>query len=390
MTSPRAIIHVDMDAFYAAIEQLDNPELRGKPVVVGQLGPRSVVSTCSYEARPFGVRSAMPTVTAQRLCPEAIFVPVRMQRYREVSERVFDAFGEVTPEIEGLSLDEAFLDVTRSLRLFGNDLAAIGQQLKRRIYERTGLIASVGLAHNKLLAKLASELSKPDGLLWLKPDQVQATLDPLPVARLWTVGKVAETNLQRIGIRTIGELRRADAQRLTKTLGNHAATLQRLAAGIDDRPVQGDMQEKSISAETTFDSDLDTLEQAVTWLARLSERVGERTRSQGLLGRTVTVKLRKPPFETHTRQIRLAAPSAATDSVYVAARGLLEIWWQGEPKPRLRLLGVGLSGFGNVPQEDMFGSTVAKPKDALADAINRRFGGGSLVRGVTLKSRPTR
>ena len=381
-----AIIHVDMDAFYAASEQLDHPQWRGKPIVVGELGPRSVVSTASYEARPYGVRSAMPTLMAKRLCPHALFVPVRMARYREVSAQVFAVFGDVTPEIEGLSLDEAFLDVTRSLRLFG-DIETIGRYLKREIRARTGLDASVGMAHNKLLAKLASELSKPDGFLRITPATMQAVLDPLPVGRMWTVGKVAEAALHRIGIRTIGEVRHADPRTLAQALGNHAAQLVRLAQGLDERPVVADVEEKSVSAETTFETDLTTFDEAAAWLARLAERVGQRVRAHELVGRTVTVKLRKPPFETHTRQVRLPAATDATDVIYQTGRQLLREWWTIEGKPRLRLLGIGLSGFGAEPQAALFDADDGREKDVLADAINRRFGGGSLVRGVALKTR---
>jgi DNA polymerase-4 len=382
----RAIIHVDMDAFYAAIEVLDHPEWAGKPLVVGELGRRSVVSTASYEARRYGVRSAMPTLTAQRLCPEAIFAPVRMARYREVSAQVFDVFAEVTPEIEGLSLDEAFLDVTRSLRLLGG-IETIGRFLKHEIRARTGLAASVGMAHNKLLAKLASELSKPDGFLRVTPESAQALLDPLPVGRMWTVGKVAEAALHRIGIRTIGELRTVDPRLLRQAIGNHAAVLVRLAQGLDERPVEADVEEKSISAETTFEHDLVTLDDANAWLARLAERVGERVRAHALAGRTVTVKLRKPPFETHTRQTRLAVATDATDTITQAGRALLRQWWKDEREPRLRLVGIGLSGFGVEPQTALFDADEGREKDVVADAINRRFGGGSLMRGAALKTR---
>jgi DNA polymerase IV len=385
MASTRSIIHVDMDAFYAAIEVLDHPQWRGLPLVVGELGPRSVVSTASYEARRFGVRSAMPTLTAKKLCPQALFVPVRMNRYRELSAEVFAVFGEVTPEIEGLSLDEAFLDVTRSLRLFGGDVEYIGRFLKQEIFSRTGLVASVGMAHNKLLAKLGSELSKPDGFLRIRPEQVHAVLDPLPVGRLWTVGKVAEAGLHRIGIRTVGELRFAEPRRLRQACGNQAEHWQRLASGLDDRAVDADAAEKSVSAETTFVTDLTTLEQALAWLARLGERVGERLRAHELRGRTVTVKLRKPPFETHTRQLSLPQPSDSTAELLEAGRTLLRRWWAAEANPSLRLLGIGMSQFAPEVQTGLFAPTATK--DKLADQINQRFGHGSLVRGVVLKSR---
>lgn len=386
MTAARAIIHVDMDAFYAAIEVLDHPQWRGLPLVVGELGPRSVVTTASYEARRYGVRSAMPTVTAKRLCPQALFVPIRMSRYREISAEVFAVFGEVTPEIEGLSLDEAFLDVTRSLRLFGGEMENIGRFLKQEIRRRTGLVASVGMAHNKLLAKLASELSKPDGFLQIRPGQVHAMLDPLPVGRLWTVGKVAEAQLHRLGIRTVGELRFADPRRLHQACGNQAGQWQRLASGVDERAVDADAAEKSVSAETTFVTDLTCLEQAESWLARLGERVGERLRAHELRGRTVTVKLRKPPFETHTRQLRLGEPTDSTAELLQAGRSLLRRWWESEQNPQLRLLGIGMSQFAPEQQAGLF-TPASGGKDQLADQINRRFGGGSLVRGVVLKSR---
>ncbi len=224
----RAIIHVDMDAFYASVEELDDPTLVGKPVVVAGLGRRGVVSTANYEARKYGVRSAMATAEARRRCPDAVYIFPRHARYQEVSNVVFEVFGEVTPMIEGLSLDEAFLDVTASLRLFSS-VEAIGRRVKEAIRERTGLNASVGMAHNKLLAKLASELSKPNGFLRIAPDEVRGYLDPLPVGRMWTVGKVAEEALHKVGIRTIGDLVRADARRLNKAVGErHAAQLRRL------------------------------------------------------------------------------------------------------------------------------------------------------------------
>jgi DNA polymerase IV len=385
MGNPRAIIHVDMDAFYAAVEVLDHPQWAGLPLVVGELGPRSVVSTASYAARRYGIRSAMPTLTAQRLCPDCLFVPVRMARYREISAEVFAVFAEVTPEIEGLSLDEAFLDVTRSLRLFGGQVETIGRYVKQEIHQRTGLTASVGMAHNKLLAKLASELSKPDGFLRVQPGQVQALLDPLPVGRLWTVGKVAEASLHRLGIRTVGELRFAEPRRLQQACGNQALHWQQLARGQDERAVEADAAEKSVSAETTFVTDLTTLDQAQSWLARLAEKVGERLRAHGLRGRTVTVKLRKPPFETHTRQLSLAQPSDATDVLIESGRSLLRRWWESEKNPRLRLLGIGMSQFAPEVQAGLFVS--GGRHDSLADRINQRFGHGSLVRGAVLKSR---
>lgn len=384
MQRQRAVIHVDMDAFYASVEQLDRPELRGRPVVVGGAGPRGVVATASYEARRFGVRSAMPGATARRLCPDAVFLAPRMDRYAAVSAEVFAILAEFTPVIEGLSLDEAFLDVTASLRLLG-PLASIGPRIRERVRERTGLACSVGTAHNKLLAKLATELAKPDGCFHLEAERVQATLDPLPAGRLWTIGKVAAERLAELGIRSIGDLRRAEHRLVARALGNHALEAQRLAAGIDEREVVPDRAEKSVGAERTFDADLRTLEDARVRLMRLAERVGERARATGVAGRTVTVKLRVPPFETSTRQATLPEPTAATAEIYAAGNRLLSRWWREAPARRLRLLGISLSGFEPAPdagQESLFERTppAAGASDPVLDRINERFGRGAIRR----------
>lgn len=379
----RAIIHVDMDAFYAAIEVLDRPELAGRPVIVAGLGRRGVVSTASYEARRFGVHSALPTAQARRLCPDGVYVEPRMARYVEVSRAVFEVFGQFTPEIEGLSLDEAFLDVGASRKLLG-DLQTIGRKLKAEVLERVGLRCSVGMAHNKLLAKLASELSKPDGLLHLDRARVAEVLDPLPVGRMWTVGRVAAAKLQQGGMKTIGDLRRTNLIDLKKLVGEHASMLQALARGEDDRPVVSEREDKSIGAETTFEYDLTTLEQARTWLMRMCERVGERARAHALAGRRVTVKLRVPPFETMTRQSTLATPTASTAEIHAAALALLEKWWHERKRPQLRLLGVTLAQFdADAAQTDLFAPPAPK-QDQLLDAINQKFGKGAIRRAKGL------
>ncbi|MBV8156731.1 MAG: DNA polymerase IV [Dyella sp.] len=383
----RSIIHVDMDAFYASVEQLDHPELRGQPVIVGGLGPRGVVSTCSYEARPFGVRSAMPTAQARRLCPDGIYLWPRMARYEEISAQVFEVFHEMTPMVEGLSLDEAFLDVSASLRLLGS-VEAIGRRIKQAIHERTQLVASVGMGPNKLLAKLASELSKPDGFRRIRTEHAAEELAPLPVGRLWTVGKVTEESLHRIGVRTIGELAACDTVRLTRALGRQASFIQALARGEDSRDVEPDQAEQSIGAEHTFDTDLADLAMAESWLLRHCERIAARARQRGLTGRTVTVKLREPPFVTYTRQSRLHAPSASVSEIYDVARGLLLGWWKVQRIPRLRLLGVSLSGFEERKQSDLFEAEPSAPaSDKVQDRINSRFGSGSLVRAGVLRTR---
>ncbi|QDE38955.1 DNA polymerase IV [Luteibacter pinisoli] len=389
--APRAIIHVDMDAFYASVEELDDPSLVGKPVIIGGLGRRGVVSTANYVARTFGVRSAMPTSEARRLCPQAVYIHPRHDRYAAISAVVFEIFAEVTPMIEGLSLDEAFLDVTGSLRLFSS-IEAMGRKVKETIKARTGLNASVGMAHNKLLAKLGSELSKPNGFLHIQPDEVRGYLDPLPVGRMWTVGKVAEEALHAVGIRTIGDLLRADAWRLNKAVGErHAAQLRTLCLGEDHRPVVTDAPEVSIGSEWTFDLDVDDLAIAEAWLLRQCERVGARARGREIKARTVSVKLREPPFVTHSRQAQLPVPGNATPDIYAVARRLLHVWWHQQPRPRLRLLGVTLSGFDarhGDEQQDMFAAPAAEIRsDGVQDRINERFGAGALVRAGVLKTR---
>ena len=382
----RSIIHVDMDAFYASVEQRDRPQLRGHPVIVGGLGPRGVVSTCSYEARPFGVRSAMPMAQARRLCPDAVYLPPDFARYEEASEQVFKVFHEATPLVEGLSLDEAFLDVTASLRLLGS-IETIGRRIKLAIHERTQLNASVGMGPNKLLAKLASETSKPDGFRRITAEHAARELAPLPVGRLWTVGKVTEQALHRLGIRTIGELAASDTARLASALGRQVEVLQALARGEDDREVEPAQAEQSIGSEHTFDVDIAELAMAEAWLLRHCERIAARARQRGLEGRTVTVKLREPPFVTHSRQAQLRVPSASASEFFELARGLLNAWWKAQSRPRLRLLGVSLSGFAAERQQDLFDNAPERRvTDQVQDRINARFGSGSLIRAGVLRT----
>lgn len=384
MAADRAILHVDMDAFYASVEQHDNPGLIGKSVIVAGLGRRGVVTTCSYEARRFGVRSAMPTAKARMLCPEGVYVLPRMSRYVEVSARVFESLGEITPLIEGLSLDEAFLDVGESRRLFGTP-TEMGRRIKQRVREVTGLNCSVGISHNKWLAKLATELGKPDGLFEIDHDNRERLLDPLSVGRLWTVGKVAQEKLEGAGYHRIGDIRRADAASLRRVIGNHATLLQALAQGEDTRPVVPHREEQSISAETTFDIDLTSLQEARAWLLKLCERVGERVRRAALQGRVVTVKLRTPPFHTETRQVSLANVCDATDDIHAAARQLLERWWHDQPSASLRLIGVSISAFDPTPERtDLFARKADPRKDQLSDALNQRFGSGTLRRARSI------
>ncbi|HET6593013.1 MAG TPA: DNA polymerase IV [Xanthomonadales bacterium] len=385
----RIIVHVDMDAFYASVEQLDDPALAGRPVIVGGLGPRGVVATASYEARAHGVHSALPMARARRLCPDAHFIRPRMERYRQKSLEVFSIFETFTPLVEGLSLDEAFLDVSASLRLFGSP-HEIAAQLKSRIRAETGLTASVGVAHNKYLAKLASDARKPDGLLWLHPEQVEGFLDPMPISRMWGVGKQTAPRLRALGILTIGQLRRADPSLLQGALGNRVEHFQRLARGEDDREVEPHRADKSISHEVTFDQDIGDPAELLAELQRQTEAVARRLRSQGLMARTVIVKIRDGQFRTVTRSRSLHACSSSTRTLYRMARALFENWRREHRTTRLRLLGVGVSGLeASAADSDSAGdwldSRGERSIDRVADRINRRYGESGLIHAQTLR-----
>ena len=385
----RVIVHVDMDAFYASVEALDDPALEGRAVVVGGLGPRGVVATANYPARTFGVHSAMPMARARRLCPHAHFIRPRMERYREKSRAVFGVFAEFTPLIEGLSLDEAFLDVSGSLRLFGGPLE-IAQRIKDRVREETGLTASVGVAHNKFLAKLASDARKPDGLLWLRAGEVRQFLDPMPVARLWGIGKQTAPRLKALGILTIGQLRRADSTILQPVLGKRVEHFQQLARGEDRRAVVPAQADLSISHEVTFDTDIGEPAELLAELQRQTESVARRLRDHGLMARTVVVKIRDGNFRTVTRSRSLRACSSSTRTLYRMARALFENWRKDHRTTPLRLLGVGVTGLepggpGEQAAGDRLDSRGEQEIDRVADQINRRFGEAGVVHAQTLR-----
>jgi DNA polymerase-4 len=390
MGTPRTILHLDMDAFYAAIEQRDRPELRGRPVVVGA-DPRGgrgrgVVSTASYEARPFGVGSAMPISQAYRLCPQAVFVPVDMERYEGVSRQIMKILGEVTDRIEPLSIDEAFLDVTGSRRLFG-DGEQVARRLKDAIRRETRLTASVGVAANKLLAKIASDLRKPDGLVVVPPGQERAFLAPLPVRRLWGVGPKAEERLLQVGIHTIGDLAGLAEGSAIGRLGSHGLELRALARGEDDREVPLHAAgAKSIGHEHTFDRDVDDLERLRRALLDLSDSVGRRLRAAGVRGRTITLKYRDETFRTLTRAETLSEPTDSGDVLFRVAWRHLESVHAGQ---RVRLIGVSASGLAPSPQLELFPAETA-PKDRLRDRVAERFGGDALVRASLLGRRERR
>jgi DNA polymerase IV len=387
--TPRAILHVDMDAFYASVEQRDDPALRGRPVIVGGTGGRGVVAAASYEARRFGVHSAMPVREALRRCPEAVCIPPRIGHYAAVSKQVFAIFHAFTPLVQGLSLDEAFLDVTAGTGAFG-DGAQVAHAIRARIREQTDLTASVGVAPNKLVAKIASDLGKPDGLTVVAPQQIHAVLDPLPIRRLFGLGAKTAPKIEALGIRTLGELRRASAAQLRPVFGRHAERVLQRAAGIDDRPVVPDVEEKQVSTEETFDTDIADPARLRSELVRLADRTSARLRARGLAAACVTVKIRRGDFTTCTRQRHFEPPTQETRVIASIATGLLDAWLASQPGAALRLLGVGVSDLGPATQLDLFTApqTVRdRGLDEAVDRIRERFGGVALTRASALERR---
>jgi DNA polymerase IV len=378
-TRERTILHVDMDAFYASVEQHDDPRLAGKPVIVGGTRGRGVVAAASYEVRAFGVRSAMPMRTALERCPHAICIPPRMGRYREVSQQVFAIFRSVTPLVEGLSLDEAFLDVTASLER-PEDIA---KAIKRRIRAATGLTASVGVAPNKLVAKIASDLEKPDGLTIITPERLREALDPLPVRSLPGLGRKAGARVVQAGIATLGELRTAPDARLWPIFGRYTQRARERAGGIDDRPVTVERLESSVSAEQTFEHDVAEPRVLRAGLEQLADRAVERIRSRSLASGCVGVKIRRGDFATFTRQRRIA-PTQDRRAISSVACELLAGWLAEHRGAKLRLLGVALSGLCPATQLSLFHE--AQPAlDAAIDGIHRRFGSHALRRADSIK-----
>lgn len=386
----RHILHVDMDAFYASVEQRDRPELAGKPLAVGG-GKRGVVAAASYEARRYGIHSAMPMSEALRRCPGLLRVKPRMAVYRDVSRQVFEVFRETTPLVEGLSLDEAFLDVTASIALLGS-AEAIAERIKAQIRERMQLTASVGVAPNKLVAKIASDLDKPDGLVAIGAGEVVARLDPLPVRVLPGIGRETGARLREAGIGTVGELRTAPDSVLCAIFHRYAARMRERASGIDERPVVADRAEKSVSAEETFADDMAAPREMERELLRLADRVAERLRRKRLIAGTVQVKIRRADFTTYTRQRRLAPAANDTRTLHRAAVALLRAWLAGEPGAKLRLLGVGASDLAGADQLDLFEvrrDAAGGPLDKTVDAVRERFGSAALGPASTIAERET-
>jgi DNA polymerase-4 len=336
----RAIIHLDMDAFYPAVEVLDNPALRLKPVIVGGSRERGVVSSASYEARKYGIHSAQPMATAMRLCLHGVFLPVRMSRYREVSRAVFAVFRRFTPLVEPLSIDEAFLDVTGSARLFGEPVE-IAKKIKRAVYEEVRLTVSAGLAPSKFVAKIASDMEKPDGLTVVPPEGVREFLDPLPIEKMWGVGRRTQEVLHRLHIRTFGDLSRMPVKVLEKRFGKHGVHMHLLSMGIDERAVVPEHDSKSIGHEETFSHDISNLDVAKKELLDLAHRVARRMRREGVTGKTVTLKVKYSDFVKITRSRTLSEPTDDGKEIYSAVHSLLTKTMVG--KRPVRLLGVSLS-----------------------------------------------
>jgi DNA polymerase-4 len=398
----RVIAHADMDAFYAAVEVLDKPELRGKPVIVGGSSARGVVASASYEARKFGVHSAMPTAQARKLCPGGIFVRGRMDRYAEISRVIRGVFDAFSPLVEPLSLDEAFLDLTGSERLLGAPLDT-ARALKRRVREATGLVVSVGVAPTKMAAKILSDMSKPDGLLIMGPEYLCEFLEPLPVERLWGVGRVTLARMHEVGIRTIGELARRDVGDLKARFGSFGPHLCELANGRDPRPVVADWQRKSYGEESTFEHDLalDSLDLRRVLIAH-AEALGRRLRADNVRARTVTLKLRiaRPlgggRYPTITRSESFEDP--ANDSAAIA-RIAIALVARVTEREKVRLAGIQVHNLerADASQLGLFDSPTGAAAKSVRlnralDAVARRFGDDAVTRGLTHAERaaPTR
>ena len=380
----RQILHVDMDAFYASVEQRDDPSLRGKPVIVGGPSRRGVVTAASYEVRPFGVRSAMSMVEALRRAPHAIVVPGRHWRYAEVSSAVFAIFRRYTPLVEGLSLDEAFLDVTASQSLFG-DGAAIARKIKDAIWQELELKASAGVAPSKFVAKIASDLRKPDALVVVREEEVQGFLSPLPIERMWGIGQKSAPRMHTAGFHTLGDLARADDALLERLCGTWGPEMKRLARGEDPREVDPDRDAKSVGAEETFERDLTTRVELERALLSQSSRVASRLFAEGLATKGITVKLKYSDFTIKTRASAQRDAIVGTSSIYEVARCLLDRF---DLSRRVRLTGVSAGRLVPIDQTRTLFPDEKKVKDqkleAVSAALRDRFGGDTLTRAALL------
>jgi DNA polymerase IV len=383
---PRQILHVDMDAFFASVEQHDSPALRGKPVVVGGHGRRAVVCAASYEARPFGVHSAMPMGEALRRCPQAVVVLPRRARYEEVSAQVFALFRQYTPLVEGLSLDEAFLDVTSSQSLFGSG-RAIAEALRAAIERETGLTASAGVAHSKFAAKIASDMNKPNGITCV-PDDVAMFLRPLPIRRMWGIGPKQEPRFLALGLRTFRDLQKAERSWLLRALGPEGARYQDLALGIDAREVIANADPKSIGAERTYEIDLQGREAVARCILEHAERVSRRLLESNLQATCVTLKLKYADFTLVSRRMTAREPISDTQSIYASCASLLAA--MNLEGARIRLVGVSVSHFSaQGVQVTLFPDPAQRKREALEQALQavHRKTGNPLTRATLLGGR---
>ncbi|MBW2198092.1 MAG: DNA polymerase IV [Deltaproteobacteria bacterium] len=383
------IIHLDMDAFYPSVEVLDNPALKGKPVIVGGSKERGVVSSASYEARKFGIHSAQPIAKAKRLCPGGIFLPVRMSRYQEISKQVFKIFHRFTPLVEPISIDEAFLDVTDSIRLFGQP-GNIAKKIKQIILTETGLTISAGVAPSKFVAKIASDIDKPDGLTVVHPDDVRDFLDPLPVKKMWGVGKVSQRLLSRLNIHNFRDLRQTPVKVLEKKFGKHGVKIHLLAMGVDERDVIPDHDVKSIGHEQTFLQDIISLDTVQKELLALGSKVARRMRQKGLKGKTITLKVKYSDFVQITRSATLPKSIDDGSEIYSVACRLLEK--TRVTKKPVRLLGISLSQLsclGTGTQLSLFdqdrSSQERQRLNTVLDSLYEKYGDKSVVPGTLLK-----
>jgi DNA polymerase-4 len=383
----RWIIHLDMDAFYASVEVLDQPELRGRPVIVGGCAERGVVSAASYEARRFGVHSAMPIVTARRLCPGGVFLPVRMSRYRELSGRIMEIFHRFTPLVEPISLDEAFLDVTGSRPLFGS-AEEIARTIKDLVKGETGLTVSAGVAGSKLVAKIASDFRKPDALTIVEPGEEREFLAGLAIGKLWGVGRASRDTLELMGVRTIGDLGRLPLAALESRFGKHGLHLHQAARGIDEREVVPGRELKSVGHEETFPIDLIRRQDLERELLALAVRVGRRLRRYGVQGRTVTLKVKYDDFKQVSRSTTLTVASDDEGEICRVARGLLAKT-EGGRRP-VRLLGISLANLADATtarQLELFGRRRPDTRKRLhqaLDAISDKYGSRSILPAALL------
>ncbi|MEZ0310204.1 MAG: DNA polymerase IV [Myxococcota bacterium] len=381
-TWPRIILHADMDAFYAAIEQRDRPELRGKPILVGGASGRSVVTTASYEARPFGVGSAMPMAKARRLCPQAIIIEPRHAHYSAVSEEIMAVFADFSPAVEALSLDEAFIDMTGAERLFGPP-ERMARALKDKVFAKTRLRVSVGVAPSKYVAKVASDFGKPDGLLVVPPEEVLSFLHPLPVKRLWGVGPKAAEELQARGLMTIGDVARTDREVLTRAFGALGDHIAELAAGYDPRDVVPDRDNKSVGAEHTLERDITGAKAITPHLLHSADRIAHRLRKSGIKARGIRVKLKTFDFHINTRQARLERPTDSADALFEAAKKLLLAFDLEIPVRLVGLATYDFVGSAAPEQAELFGGAERKKRgnlDKTLDAVWEKFGPGALKR----------